>query len=34
MYYVGITLSILLVELIAVCAIAGAFYIYERATTN
>lgn len=34
MYYVGITLAVLLIEVLFVGAIAGAFYVYERATSK
>lgn len=33
MYYVGITLSILFIELLAVGSIAGSFYMYEKASS-
>lgn len=34
MYYAGITLAILAIELCAVGVIAGAFYIYDRVTVK
>lgn len=34
MHYVGITFAVLVIELCAVGAIAGAFYIYDRVTAK
>lgn len=34
MYYVGITLAVLALELLSVSAIAGGFYMYERLTAD
>lgn len=30
MYYIGITLAVLAIEVLSVGVIAGAFYIYEK----